>query len=988
MPITGRDDLPMNAKFGVRPELDNKDEGPAVSEVFKAAFTTENTVGSYISDESQRSAFDATFDPFDNIDGYELHAKSFVDANTPEDVASIKKQIDRETQARQTIEESGAMGVTASLAAGILDPINLIPAGGSAIKAYSVGGSILKGAANTARAGMIGSTIAEASLHSTQETRTMGESVVNVAGATLLSGVLGGAAGAVGAKNMQKLGKAVEEDLTVPAPDEVDLATPNNIVIGDDAGARATRNTTAEQETLAKAWGADKLFGAMKLSPKIRTAVSPAVETRRMIQELAETNFYYQKNADGIATPVAIETIVDMQNARLVSAIDKQKQLYVDYKKRVKAEGGDVLSYLQFREEAGRAARRFDEHQVPEIQEVARAYRKEVLDPMKEAAIKVELLPEDIKVRGTDSYLHRWWDRNVVAARRTDLKKVIHSGLRTLPEIRTKDGIALADDELEDIADDIIDSILGHGDIRLPYDLPIAKRGPLKDRKLDFLNDSDIESFLVNDIEAVSAKYLRTMAPDIAMKDWFGTLDLMGDEGFISGRVKNNYKVMREGVTDKLELKKLNDSLKSDLKDLDAVIGQIRGTFGQPDNPDSIIARVGRWIRELQYISKLGGVTASSFPDVARPVMVHGFARTIMDGVVPLIKNIRAVKMVGQELKLANIATDMVLDTRAMTIAEINNPYVRGNKFEKGLNALSQRFGRVTLMTQWNTAMKQFTGLVTQARIIDGVRAGKNITKKDKRYLAMLGIDANMSKRINKQLAEHGNDIDDVMIANTQSWTDEGARLVYRAALKKEVDRIIVTPGAGDIPLILKETEMGKMVGQFRSFSFASTNKVLISGMQEADAQFMSGAITAMGLGMMAYALKTWDRGGELSDDPRVWIAEGVDRSGLLGILSEMNQLSNKLSRGTISMQALTGTPPLTRYASANVIGVLAGPTVGTLKDVPQVIGAASTGEWTESDSRALRRLLPYQNLMFMRQLFDQLEDGVNDSLGVKKRAQ
>lgn len=983
MPIIERAKLNENIRFGQRPDLDNRDEGAAIQDVFKAAFKTENTVGSYLNNDVKRSTLDKSYDPFKNIDGYEIHAERFSTANTDDDVSAIKTQIDKENQNRQLLESSGALGVTASLTAGILDPINFVPVGGAATKAYSVGGSILKGATTTARAGIIGATVAEAALHQTQETRTLGESAVNVAGSAFLSGILGGAVGAIGAKGVKDLGIRVENDLNVPAPDKTDLAEPNSVFVGGDLSAAAVRGTTIEEETLKKAWGTEKLFSGLKLNPKLRLATSPSVESRRFIQELAETPFFYEKNDLGIANPTALESIIDMQNARMGTAIEGQKKLYKQYKERVRKEGGDVSSYLQFREEAGRAARRNDEHSIPEIAETARLYRKEVLDPLKEAAIKVGLLDENVKVRGSDTYLHRWWDRNVVAARRDELKNIIYNGLRTLPEIKTKDGFVLDNDELLEISDEVINNILGVGDIRLPYDMPISKRGPLKERKLDFIRDSDIESFLVNDIEAVSHKYLRTMSPDIAIKDWFGDLNITGKDGFITSKINDDYNKLAEGKTEKQKVK-LQKQRESDLRDIEAVVGQLRGTFGMPDNPDSIITRAGRVTREVQYLSKLGGVTASSFPDVARPVMVHGFSRVFGDGIKPLIKNMRAFKLAAKEVKLAGTAWDMVMDGRAMTLAEINNPYVTGTKFEKGLHALSQGFGKVTLMTQWNTMMKQFTGVVTQARIIDGVRAGSKVSKKDSRYLAQLGINAQMAKRISKQIDEFGNNADDITIANTNSWTDLEAQTVYRAALKKEVDKIIVTPGVGDLPLILKETEMGKLVGQFRSFSFAATNRVLIAGLQESDAQMISGMTFAVIGGMMAYAFKTWDRGKELSDDPRVWIAEGVDRSGLLGILGEVNQLSNKLTRGTISMQSLAGAPPLTRYASANVLGVLAGPTVGTTKDVAQVLGSASTGEWTASDSRALRRILPYQNLILLRRLFDEIEKGINDSLGVK----
>lgn len=475
------------------------------------------------------------------------------------------------------------------------------------------------------------------------------------------------------------------------------------------------------------------------------------------------------------------------------------------------------------------------------------------------------------------------------------------------------------------------------------------------------------------------------MAPDIAFKAWFGDLNVTGKGGIITTAIRDDYKGLIEKAKTEKEVQKLNKRMSEDIKDIEAVVNQVRGTYGIPQNPDSIIVRTGRVIRNIQYQSKLGGVTASSFPDAARPVMIHGIIRTMMDGIVPLITNFKKFKLAAKEVKLAGTAWDMVLDTRALSLAEINDPYARLSTFERGLQSLSNAFGKITLMTQWNTAMKQFTGVITQARIMDVADkiVKGNASKKDIRYLAQIGIDAQMAKQISVQLSKHAID-GDIRIANTESWTDPTAQTLFRAALKKEVDKMIVTPGAGDLPLILKETEMGKLVGQFRSFSFAATNKVLISGLQETDAAMVNGWLLAISMGMVSYAFKTWDRGAELSEDPRVWILEGVDRSGLLGVLSEINQVSNKVTRGTISLQALAGAPPLTRYASANTSGVLLGPTVGTIEDVSQVVGAASTGEWAAQDTRAMRRMIPYQNLILMRRLFDEFESGINDAMGVK----
>ena len=61
------------------------------------------------------------------------------------------------------------------------------------------------------------------------------------------------------------------------------------------------------------------------------------------------------------------------------------------------------------------------------------------------------------------------------------------------------------------------------------------------------------------------------------------------------------------------------------------------------------------------------------------------------------------------------------------------------------------------------------------------------------------------------------------------------------------------------------------------------------------------------------------------------------------------------------------------------------GPTSGAISDAAQAIGALSAGDWRESDTSAMRRLLPYQNLFYMRQLLDQAERGINSELGVAR---
>jgi len=140
----------------------------------------------------------------------------------------------------------------------------------------------------------------------------------------------------------------------------------------------------------------------------------------------------------------------------------------------------------------------------------------------------------------------------------------------------------------------------------------------------------------------------------------------------------------------------------------------------------------------------------------------------------------------------------------------------------------------------------------------------------------------------------------------------------------------------------------------------------------------------SVGLGMMAYAIKEKDAGRELPDADNLtkWVVEGVDRSGLTSIGGDANNILEKVTRGRLGMNAITGDAPMSRYVSRNLAGAIAGPSFGAAMTAAQVVGAASTGDWRKSDVSAFFRLAPYQNLTGWRQGWQALRDGVADSIG------
>jgi hypothetical protein len=961
MTIFYDDDAPV---YGLSPKKPAQAQSDVpISQTLGAAFETGNSIVSEFESAHIGLRRNLEYDSFANIQGYEEFADAFIEADSDEDVALIKSDIDREKQNRKILDESGTFGTMSLIAAGITDPTTFIPIGGQATRAYKVGGSILKGAAEVGTAGLVSTTAQEALLQSSQKTRSFEESVNNIAAATVLSGVLGGTIAGVKSSFIGK----TEKHMTVPPPQKPDIDEAfikmNNDDLIDSVGAAAARNTTKQEETLKKAFGLEK--AASFLSPDLRLSNSAAVESRRTVQRLSETPFYYEKNDFGIANPVSVQTRVKLDNAKEYKAFDSLRAEYKAYREANKGAKG-LLSLEGFSEEVGKAMRRSDTHPIPQIQKAARAYRKELFDPLKDDAIRQRLLPEDVSVSTAESYFMRVYNKRKITGRAAEWKGIVKNWLRQDEELTAND--------IDIVADEITNTILGLPEGSTFYKPIPLTRGPLKERVFN-IPDELIEDFLVSDVRHVGRSYLRTMSPDIHLTKEFGDVTLKSE----IGKITQEYGSLIEKAKNEKEANVLRERLKRDLHDIEALVATLRGQYGQPKNPDSWFVRSGRIARQLNFISKLGGMTISAIPDLARPVMTNGILRVVKSGLVPMLKNWKQFKVAAHEARFAGNAAETIASSRAMSMSSLDNLYVPGTRFEKGLQALSNNFGNVVLMNQWNDALKGFSGVVVQARILGATR---KMTKGDQSYLAMLGIDNGMLQRIGEQFKLHGIEEDGLFIARTEQWTDKQAKLHFQAALTKEIDRTIVTPGAGSLPLWMSG-EMGKVIGQFKSFAFASTQKVLISGLQQDKAMFLNGMIIATSFGALSYYLKRVSNGEGFEDvEPQDWVREGIDRSGVTGILSDANALLEKSTRGGVGVSALMGRPPLTRFANTSAIGMALGPSFGTASDILQVTGAAGAGEWSPQDTRALRRLIPYQNLFMTRALFNEAEKGINEAIG------
>lgn len=607
------------------------------------------------------------------------------------------------------------------------------------------------------------------------------------------------------------------------------------------------------------------------------------------------------------------------------------------------------------------------------------------------------------------SYITRIYNRAKIAAERAKFENIIlehflaaqQRGQAALSRMseggaagKEMDNLAefanLSRAEMREAASNVVDSIMGVAEGRMMFELPAAVRGPLKARTLR-IKDELIEEYLERDIETIARFYTRTMAPDIEMVRAFGDLEMKDAFNRIAEEAAELTR--KEGISKK-ESAAIVQAAKDAQNDLRAMADRIRGTYAIPEDPTKFLPTLGRVVRSLNYMRLLGGMTISAIPDTFRAMQVHGVTSYFRDGVVPLMRGLENVKLAGEEVKLAGTALDMVLDTRAMAIADVMDDFGRYSKFERGIQAAQSNFGVLSLMAPWNAAMKQWVGMMTMTNVIrasmrvaDGV-AGKEVIEK----LARANIDEPTAKRIAALFREHGKDSGGVLLPNTGAWDTAapGVRKALdglRGAIALDVDRTIVTPGQ-DKPLWFS-TQVGKIVSQFKGFGFASAQRVLLANLQQRDAGVLMGGLMMIALGGTADRIRRFTNQKEPPKDEYKWVLDAIERSGLTGYLFDVNHFVESATLGAVGLTALTGGQPLSRYAARNWADAILGPTGGLLKEVVNASqGASQTifkGERVnESDIRALRRALPYQNLFYMSWLFQQMQKSAAESLNAK----
>lgn len=452
----------------------------------------------------------------------------------------------------------------------------------------------------------------------------------------------------------------------------------------------------------------------------------------------------------------------------------------------------------------------------------------------------------------------------------------------------------------------------------------------------------------------------------------------------------------------------------NEIRDLMTVRDRLLNRAGhERQDPHHWAFRAERFMRRVNFMRFMGGVVISSLVDPAMSLAVNGLGPTLRAYRTVLRSPLREIRNqlkltptdtltdmgLREELVRFSVAIELAMNARVRQFGDVADLVGSSSWAEKGADRLSNTFANMTLINRWNAMGKGIATLASMNRAMDDISrlaSGKDTRGKPgqlsvsgARNLAAAGINADMARRIHAQYLANRSDTGGQVLPRTQLWDDLDAKRVFQNAIISDVRRIIVTPSSGDLPRWMS-MPLVRLIGQFKSFSMSATTKILMSGIQRHDAAVLQGFIFAGLMGATVFSIQKLIKGEDPTEEELgVWVQNAVDRSGLLGIMMDVNGIAERATHGHFGMSAITGKQVSSRFQSRSVMDAFLGPSLGTAYDVGSLFtGGFSEGGPSMEDARTAVSLVPFNNLFYFRALWNAFngEEEASEWLGLPER--
>jgi len=483
---------------------------------------------------------------------------------------------------------------------------------------------------------------------------------------------------------------------------------------------------------------------------------------------------------------------------------------------------------------------------------------------------------------------------------------------------------------------------------------------------------SRVGKFVNRDMEAVGAMYENRMAPLIETARRFG--DSHMDEELLSLREKFDEHLLK--ATSHAERERMIKEYDNIEQSIITLRDKVNRNFGIAADTTEWGPRVARTLSHWAITTQLGKSVYAALADPARIILEEGLGRTF--GALITTWTTRSDEMsawsksdpeagyygVGMELSTAFRMEQMTGASFSPT-AHTTFERVAANsaKFMFVLNGLAH----------FTDTLSRFSSIMVGDRVIrqmDLLISGK-ATQKDIMQLADFGITKAKAQRFMYSWKGAGESkYGGLILPDTLAWKDKAAAKDFQTMMGAIVRSQVLTPNVADKMNFLSKPGV-QVITLYKGFMLAATNRIVLAGLQGKHAHLMSGVLSMIALGMIVDWLKRPDY---IDATWQEIIINGIDQSGVTGLLMEINNMIEGATMGEIGLRPMTGTrTPHSRDEGLNsVVGSLGGP---VLSQWSNLIWAFSEGG-NDEKARALRYVTPFNNTFMLGSMFDSMQKG------------
>lgn len=478
----------------------------------------------------------------------------------------------------------------------------------------------------------------------------------------------------------------------------------------------------------------------------------------------------------------------------------------------------------------------------------------------------------------------------------------------------------------------------------------------------------DMLKWLHTDATIVVGNYMKTLSSATRFKEMLDEFGVSSVKGLQQKIEKDFDNLIKLNQGDQKTVDKLLAEKNKSIQFAGDIAALSLGQFRRAGSNDKFL----RNLRKFVAVVQLGGVTISSIPEKGAHILKNGLPSSIKQG---LKGNIEAIRAISKDKKaLSDLVLGLEVEQNEILNTLLSNDLganVARSKADKTFDALGAGLTKLTGLKWWTDMNRRLAAHEISAEIIRTVekaKAGKELSRAEVKRLSHLGISEEHYDAIHAMYKKHGTEVQGSYISHFEDWSDTEIQKRFMLSVRKGVDGTVLLRGStGAVPLAFQKTELGGVIGQLKTFQFLATDKYLLESATELSdpmgrrGMVLQGIVTLVALGMMTQAAKDLIAGKELmgfEENYGDWLSAGISRSGLAGILEiPLFGLNPWINDG--------------RYAGQNVVDIVGGPSLGMIRNGYRAISGFTDFDIDEADQQAIIKMVPYQNLFYLRAGFE-----------------